>query len=54
MKFELPPLNYSPDALAPHLSPETIEYHHGKHHLAYVNNLNNLIPDQESRGWHFQ
>jgi Fe-Mn family superoxide dismutase len=44
MKFELPPLNYSPDALAPHISPETIEYHHGKHHLAYVNNLNNLIP----------
>jgi Fe-Mn family superoxide dismutase len=43
MKFELPPLNYSPDALAPQLSPETIEYHHGKHHLAYVNNLNNLV-----------
>jgi Fe-Mn family superoxide dismutase len=30
--------------LAPQISPETIEYHHGKHHLAYVNNLNNLIP----------
>jgi Fe-Mn family superoxide dismutase len=44
MKFELPPLNYSPDALAPQISAETIEYHHGKHHLAYVNNLNNLIP----------
>ncbi len=44
MKFELPPLNYSPDALVPQISPETIEYHHGKHHLAYVNNLNNLIP----------
>ena len=44
MKFELPPLNYSADALAPQLSPETIEYHHGKHHLAYVNNLNNLVP----------
>ncbi len=44
MKFELPPLNYSPDALSPQISPETIEYHHGKHHLAYVNNLNNLIP----------
>ena len=44
MKFELPPLNYSPDALAPQISAETIEFHHGKHHLAYVNNLNNLIP----------
>jgi Fe-Mn family superoxide dismutase len=44
MKFELPPLNYNPDALAPQISPETIEYHHGKHHLAYVNNLNNLVP----------
>jgi superoxide dismutase, Fe-Mn family len=44
MKFELPPLNYSADALVPQLSPETIEYHHGKHHLAYVNNLNNLVP----------
>jgi Fe-Mn family superoxide dismutase len=44
MKFELPPLNYSPDALTPYISAETIEYHHGKHHLAYVNNLNNLIP----------
>ena len=44
MKFELPPLGYSPDALAPQISAETIEYHHGKHHLAYVNNLNGLIP----------
>ena len=44
MKFELPPLNYAPDALAPHLSTETLGFHHGKHHLAYVNNLNNLLP----------
>lgn len=44
MKFELPPLGYSPDALAPQISAETIEFHHGKHHLAYVNNLNGLIP----------
>ena len=44
MKFELPPLGYAPENLAPHLSPETLEYHHGKHHLAYVNNLNNLLP----------
>jgi len=44
MKFELPPLNYASDALAPHLSAETLGFHHGKHHLAYVNNLNNLLP----------
>ena len=44
MTFELPPLGYSPDPLAPPISAETIEYHHGKHHLAYVNNLNGLIP----------
>ncbi len=47
MKFELPPLSYSPEALAPHLSRETLEYHHGKHHLAYVNNLNNLLPGSQ-------
>ena len=34
-------------ALAPHLSPETIDYHYGKHHAAYVNNLNKLIPGTE-------
>ena len=44
MKFELPPLKYVASDLAPHLSAETLEYHHGKHHLAYVNNLNNLLP----------
>ena len=44
MAFELPPLPYANDALAPHISAETIEYHYGKHHQAYVNNLNNLIP----------
>ncbi|HJZ69375.1 MAG TPA: Fe-Mn family superoxide dismutase [Blastocatellia bacterium] len=43
MAFELPQLPYSMDALKPHLSAETLEYHHGKHHAAYVNNLNNLI-----------
>lgn len=43
MKFELPPLSYGPDALAPQISAETIEFHHGKHHLAYVNNLNGFI-----------
>ncbi len=43
MAFELPPLPFDPDALAPLLSRETIDYHYGKHHLAYVNNLNGLV-----------
>jgi len=47
MKHQLPPLPYSLDALAPNISQETLEYHYGKHHLAYVNNLNNLIPGTE-------
>ena len=42
MEHTLPPLPYAHDALAPHLSRETLEYHHGKHHNAYVVNLNNL------------
>jgi superoxide dismutase, Fe-Mn family len=47
MAHTLPPLPYAADALAPHLSPETFEYHYGKHHQAYVTNLNNLIPGTE-------
>ncbi|WP_084418613.1 superoxide dismutase [Henriciella litoralis] len=43
MAFELPALPYSRDALAPHISEETLNYHYGKHHQAYVNNLNKLI-----------
>lgn len=43
MKFELPELPYNTDALEPHISRETIEYHHLKLHLAYITNLNNLI-----------
>jgi superoxide dismutase, Fe-Mn family len=43
MAFTLPELPYSKDALAPHISAETLEYHHGKHHKAYVDNLNKLI-----------
>lgn len=43
MAFTLPPLPYDKNALAPHISAETLEYHHGKHHAAYVNNLNKLI-----------
>src|SRR5659263_207921 len=42
MEHTLPPLPYALDALAPHYSKETLEYHHGKHHNAYVVNLNNL------------
>ena len=38
--FTLPPLPYAADALAPHISKETFEFHHGKHHQAYVTNLN--------------
>ncbi len=47
MKHELPALPFAQDALEPHISAETLEYHHGKHHAAYVNNLNNLIPGTE-------
>jgi len=47
MKFELPPLPYAIDALEPHISQKTLEFHHGKHHQAYVNNVNNLIPGTE-------
>jgi Fe-Mn family superoxide dismutase len=43
MAFTLPPLPYEKNALAPHISAETLEYHHGKHHNAYVTNLNKLI-----------
>ncbi len=42
MKHELPELPFALDALAPHMSKETLEYHHGKHHQAYVTNLNKL------------
>lgn len=40
MAFELPQIPYSPDALAPHMSAETLQYHHGKHHAGYVRKLN--------------
>src|SRR5687768_7469809 len=43
MAIELPKLPYAENALAPHISPETIQYHYGKHHQAYVTNLNKLI-----------
>jgi Fe-Mn family superoxide dismutase len=43
MAFTLPELPYSKDALAPHITAETLEFHHGKHHKAYVDNLNKLL-----------
>ncbi len=43
MAFELPELPYAKNALEPHISEETLEYHYGKHHQAYVTNLNNLL-----------
>ena len=43
MEHTLPPLPYAMDALAPHISQETLEYHYSKHHQTYVTNLNNLI-----------
>ncbi|MCK9626199.1 MAG: superoxide dismutase [Bacteroidales bacterium] len=47
MIFELPKLPYSKNALAPVISEKTIEFHYGKHHQAYVDNLNNLIKGSE-------
>ncbi|MEY2807426.1 MAG: superoxide dismutase [Planctomycetia bacterium] len=44
--FQLPPLPWKDDALAPHISAETISFHHGKHHKAYLDNLNNLVKDK--------
>ncbi|APZ42267.1 superoxide dismutase [Acidihalobacter ferrooxydans] len=47
MAFELPPLPYEKTALEPHVSAETLEFHHGKHHATYVANLNKLVPGTE-------
>ena len=43
MAFTLPALPYAKDALAPHISAETLDFHHGKHHQTYITNLNNLV-----------
>ncbi len=50
MTMTLPALPYATDALLPHMSPETFEYHHGKHHQAYVDNGNKLIAGSEFEG----
>jgi superoxide dismutase, Fe-Mn family len=47
MEHTLPPLPFDKNALAPHMSEETLEYHYGKHHQTYVTNLNKLIPGTE-------
>lgn len=47
MAIELPPLPYDRTALEPHMSAETLDYHHGKHHKAYVDNLNKMIVGTE-------
>ncbi len=47
MEHKLPQLPYAMDALAPHISKETLEFHYGKHHQTYVTNLNNLIKGTE-------
>src|SRR5512132_1854233 len=47
MEHKLPELPFAKNALVPHMSEETLEYHHDKHHAAYVTNLNKLIPGTE-------
>ncbi len=47
MEHKLPDLPFAKEALAPHISAETLDYHHGKHHQAYVTNLNKLIVGTE-------
>ena len=50
MSFTLPPLPYAYDALQPYMSKETLEYHHDKHHNAYVTTGNNLLKGTEFEG----
>lgn len=50
MAFELPALPYAKDALAPHMSAETLEFHHGKHHKAYVDKTNGFVVEKGLEG----
>ncbi len=55
MPYQLPPLPFASDALEPHIDKQTMEIHHGKHHAAYVNNLNAAIakqPDLDGKPLH--
>ena len=55
MAYQLPPLPFPPDALEPHIDRQTMEIHHGKHHAAYVNNLNKALepfPDLQNKPVH--
>src|SRR5262249_48377681 len=47
MAIELPPLPYAHNALEPHISAETLDFHYGKHHKTYVDNLNKMVPGTE-------
>lgn len=51
MQHQLPPLPYASDALQPHISKETLKFHCGKHHQAYVTNLNNLVKGAEKEAF---
>ena len=51
MAYELPDLPYGIQDLAPHISAETLEYHHGKHHNAYVLKLNELLDNDSSKNF---
>jgi Fe-Mn family superoxide dismutase len=50
MTFRLPPLPYAEDALEPYLSAKTLQFHHGKHHQAYVDTLNKLVEERSLQG----
>ena len=50
MPFRLPDLTFAPDALAPHMSAETLEFHHGKHHKAYVDKTNGMLGEKGLEG----
>lgn len=54
MTHTLPTLPYAMDALVPYISRETLEFHYGKHHQAYVDNLNKLIPGTEYESLTFE
>ena len=54
MEHKLPELPYALDALAPHISKETLEFHYGKHHQTYITNLNNLIKGTEFENMRFE